>query len=125
MKTLLLICNLYGALFLMAPNSSCQPEYLNNSRVSVEGKLIASNSAGIPVKLQSGTILISETTSQTDGSFKLAGPGTTGEKTLSFDRKIKSFTATTSNCILSYDSLSIVLPNEKSYFNFPQITFEP
>ncbi|QOW10906.1 hypothetical protein Q73A0000_11320 [Kaistella flava (ex Peng et al. 2021)] len=125
MKTSFIFSPIFGAIFLMSPNTRCQPEYKNHSRVIVEGKITSQNAANIDVKLNSGSILISETKSNSDGSFKLGGPGTTAEKELSFDRKIASFTSNETACTLSYDSLAIILPVEKSYFNFAQITFKP
>lgn len=124
MKTAFILCHFASIIFLMSPNS-CQPEYNNNSRVFVEGKIISQNASEVPITLYSGNILISETKSSSDGSFKLGGPGTTGEKELSFDRQIASFTSTETACKLSYDSLAIILPVGKNYANFTQITFKP
>jgi len=123
MRTAFLSCHLLGIIFLMSPNS-CQPEYRDNSRIFVEGKIISQNPANLPMKLYAGTILITETTSSLDGSFKLGGPGTTGEKELSFNKKITSFSSNENGCKLSYDSLSIYLPVDKSYFNFAQISLK-
>lgn len=124
MKTMFILCHFSSIIFLMSPNS-CQPEYNNNSRVFVEGKIISQNASIIPISLHSGNILISETKSSSDGSFKLGGPGTTGEKELTFGRQIASFTSTETACKLSNDSLAIILPVGKNYANFTQITFKP
>lgn len=125
MKITFLLSSMFLGIFLMSPNSSCQPEYKNNSRVVVEGKIISQKGANIPIRLNSGDILISETKSGNDGSFKLGGPGTNQEKELTFGNKITSFSANEDSCKLSYDSLSIILPTNRSYFNISQITFEP
>lgn len=124
MKTILLFSYTLTIFFLMSPSSCQQAEYSNDSRVFVEGKIISPNATGVQIKLNSEDILISETKPLADGTFKLGGPSTTGGKTLSFDRKITSFSSNNDNCKLSYDSLVIILPNE-SYFKFTQITIEP
>lgn len=124
MKTAFLFCHLFGVIFLMSP-SSCQPEYIDNSRIFVEGKVNSPSGVSSKIKLHSEDILISETTSDAGGNFKLGGPGTTGEKVLTFERKINSFNSNEPDCRLTYDSLNIILPANKNYFNFTQITFKP
>ena len=123
MKTIILFSQFLSAFFLMSQNG-CQSEYSNDARIFVEGKVVSSNAEGVQIKLSSGDIQISETKSLSDGTFKLGGPGTTGGKTLSFDRKIKSFSSNDAECRLSYDSLVLILPN-KTYFKFAQISLEP
>lgn len=110
--------------FLMSPNG-CQPEYVNNSRIYAEGKIIASNTPNIPVKLFADDILISETHTDAQGNFKLGGPGTTKEKSLVLNRKIVAFSSNDPECRLAYDSLSIILPAKNIAFKFPQIQLEP
>lgn len=123
MKTILLCSHFLSVFFLMSQNS-CQPEYSNDSRIFIEGKVISPNTENFHIKLTSKDILISETNALSDGSFKLGGPGTTGDKSLSFNKRIKSFSASHPECRLSYDSMMIFLPAE-NYFKFSQITFEP
>lgn len=124
MKTAFLLCQLFGVLFLMSP-SSCQPEYIDNSRIFVEGKVVSPSGPNSKIQLNSEDILISETKVDAAGNFKLGGPGTTGNKILSFERKITSFSSNEPDCRLDYDSLNIILPANKNYFNFTQIIFKP
>ena len=125
MKTVLFFSHILSIVFLMSQNSCAGPEYTNNSRIFVEGKLISQSGEINQIRLQAGDILISETKTQSDGSFKLGGPGATGEETLMFSKKIKSFIANDNECRLSNDSLVIILPGDKTYFNFTQITLAP
>ena len=108
----------------MSPSSCEQVEYSNDSRIFVEGKINSPRAEGVQIKLNSSDILISETKSNADRTFKLGGPGTSAFKFLSFDQKIKSFTSDNPGCKLSSDSLSIILPNE-TYFRFTQINMQP
>ena len=124
MKTILLFSHSLILFFLMSPSSCEQVEYTNDSRIFVEGKINSARAEGVEIKLKSSDIQISETKSLSDGTFKLGGPGTTGAKFLTFDRKIKSFTSDNPDCKLSNDSLIIILPNE-TYFRFTQINMEP
>lgn len=124
MKSILLLTNFLSAYFLMSSNSCQQAEYTNNSRIFVEGKVTSPNATGLQIKLKSDDILISETKPLADGTFKLGGPNTTAYKTLSFGKKIKSFSAVQADCKLTYDSLAIILPAE-NYLKFNQITIEP
>ena len=124
MKLKIFFCQFIGLVFLMICHS-CQPEYRDNARIFVEGKIISPNAAGLPIQLHSGTIMISETKSSSDGSFKLGGPGTTDGKELSFGRKISSFSTNDKECKLSNDSLTLYLPVDKTYFNFTQINLKP
>ena len=109
--------------FLMSQNS-CEPQYISNSRVYAEGNVSSVNRADIAVKLFADDILISETATNRDGNFALGGPGTSGEKTLYFNRKIISFNTSNKDCSLSYDSLSIILPAKNTSYKFPQIVLE-
>ena len=124
MKTILLFSHSLILFFLMSPSSCEQAEYTNDSRIFVEGKINSARAEGVEIKLKSSDIQISETKSLSDGTFKLGGPGTTGAKFLTFDRKIKSFNSDNPGCKLSNDSLIIILPNE-TYLRFTQITTEP
>ena len=110
--------------FLMSPSSCEQVEYSNDSRIFVEGKINSPCAEGVQIKLNLSDILISETKSNADRTFKLGGRGTSAFKFLSFDQKIKSFTSDNPGYKLSSDSLSIILPNE-TYFRFTQINMQP
>lgn len=125
MKTILFFSHSLLLFFLMSPSRCDQAEYSNDTRIFVEGKVISANTAGVQIKLISDNILISETKPLADGTFKLGGPGTTAYKTLSFGKKIKSFSAIQPDCRLSNDSLNIILPSNKTYIKFTQITIEP
>ena len=124
MKTILLFCHSLFIFFLISPSCCEQAEYSDNTRIFVEGKINSPRAEPVDIKLKSSDILISETKSNSDGTFKLGGPGTNAFKFLSFDQKIKSFTSDNPDCKLSSDSLSIILPNE-TYFKFTQITMAP
>lgn len=124
MKLKIFFCQFIGLVFLMICHS-CQPEYRDNARIFVEGKINGEKVASIPLKIYSGTILVTETKSSPDGSFKMGGPQTTGNYELSFNKKISSFSTNVADCKLDYDSMTIILPAYQSYFNFTQINLAP
>lgn len=109
--------------FLMAPRS-CGPEYVDNSRIFVEGKILGSNVSNVQIQLANEDILVSETTAKADGNFSLGGAATTQQTSLKLNRKILNYNSTISNTSLSYDSMQILLPENVNYVKFNQITVE-
>ncbi|WP_234109788.1 hypothetical protein [Chryseobacterium sp. R2A-55] len=117
------IISLWAAVFPMTfllTTSRCEPQYVDNSRVFVEGKISGNANAQLPLKISAGNIVITETQTKSDGTFKMGGPGTNSEKHLEIGRKIISYQSNV-ECKLSYDSTTIVLPSGKSYFKFSNI----
>ena len=123
-KASLMFCAL-PLTFLVAPQRCV--DYVNNTRIFVEGRV---TSAGQPVafdsiNLSSDYITISKGITKQDGSFELAGPGTSAEKQLNFGRKISSMQSSVAGCEITYDSMSIMIPQEVSYVKFSNIDLKP
>jgi|GEM_PF-924199 len=122
----LYIINTIAFSFLMTSNGCERAEYVDNSRIFVEGKIISKNgtSANLPVQLINDDLLVSEGQSKSDGTFRLGGAATTLVTSLFVNKKIESFSANTNGCTLNYDSLSINLPADRKYVKFDSIILQ-
>ncbi|MDR2207019.1 MAG: hypothetical protein LBE36_12790 [Flavobacteriaceae bacterium] len=110
------------AIGFLLSSGECGPEYEDNTRIYVEGK---TNVGNVPVILQRSIFfVVSKSTTKSDGSFGLGGPGITDSVEVTFNRKIKSFSTGTLGCKLSYDSMEIILPEKITYVKFNQIELE-
>lgn len=125
MKTKIYSFAILPLFFLMAPNRCTEAEYVNNSRIFVEGNIKNLPSKNINIDLACESILISTTQPDSQGNFKLGGPGTTEIAELRFPEKIDNFSASITGCKLSYDSTCIYFPERTTYVKFNQITFKP
>lgn len=105
---------------------SCEEDYVNNSRVFVEGKITSQSQSvnGIPVLLGSNFYPLSTGTTKSDGSFRLGGPDVADEIKLIVGKKIINFSADSKDCYLDFDSLSIILPENLETVKFSNITIE-
>jgi len=105
---------------------SCEADYVNNSRVFVEGKVTSQNQSanGIPISLNTWLYPISQGTTKSDGSFSLGGPDAADEISLVLGKKIISFSTDSKECYLDIDSLSIKLPENLEHVKFSNITIE-
>ncbi|MFC0342696.1 hypothetical protein [Epilithonimonas hispanica] len=114
---------LLGLLFSLA---SCEADYVNNSRVFVEGKITSQSQSanGIPVALTTWLYPISQGTTKNDGSFSLGGPDVAHDVKLTLGKKIVSFSTDSKDCSLDIDSLSIILPENLESVKFSNITIE-
>lgn len=122
---ILYILNTLGAALLMSGNG-CGTDYVDDKRIVVEGKISSTGQpvSQVPVKLYDEDIVISRTTTASDGTFRLGGPGTLLTKTLFFNRKILNFSTDADSCQISWDSLSISIPKETNYVNFSNIQLQ-
>lgn len=102
---------------------SCEADYINNSRLVVEGKISSTNVSvkQIPLSLNTWNYPISEGSTNNEGIFKLGAPDVVGDIYLSAGKKIKSFTADSEKCVLSDDSLSIKISDSLEYVKFSNI----
>lgn len=123
MKTTSMFFALFPIAFLLTP-ARCEPQYVDNSRIFVEGKISGTETSQLPLKISAGNIVITETQTKSDGMFKMGGPGTNSDKYLEIGRKILSYNSNVA-CQLSYDSTAIVLPSGKNYFKFSNIHVAP
>ena len=116
----------YSSLLLLLICVSCGQDYVDNSRVFAEGKITSQSRSvnNLPVSLENSYYVLSKTTTGSDGSFRLGGPDATSDTELVLDKKILSFSADRAGCVLSYDSLSIILPEGRNYVKFTNITIE-
>lgn len=116
------LIGIFAISYLMSGNG-CSADYINDTRIVVEGKINSSthNNSGLTVKLVNEGILVSEGKTKSDGNFRLGGPGTTKNVRLLLNQKINSFSSSEKDCKLDYDSLSIIIPANKSYVNFSNI----
>lgn len=114
------------ALVILLSFVSCGQDYVDNSRVFAEGKITSQSQSvnNLPVSLENSYYVLSKTTTGNDGSFRLGGPDATSDTELVLDKKILSFSADRAGCVLSYDSLSIILPAGRNYVKFTNITIE-
>ena len=105
---------------------SCEQDYVNNSRVFVEGKISSKNQSvnEIPVALSTFFYPLSSGATKSDGSFRLGGPDAADEIKLVVGKKIISFSTDSKDCSLDIDSLSIILPENVEYVKFSNITIE-
>lgn len=115
-----------GSVSLILSCISCGQDYVDNSRVYVEGKITSQSqsASNLPVSLENSYYVLSKTNSGNDGSFKLGGPDATSETELVLNKKILSFSADRQGCVLREDSLSIILPEDRNYVKFSNITIE-
>lgn len=115
-----------GSVSLILSCISCGQDYVDNSRVYVEGKITSQSqsASNLPVSLENSYYVLSKTNSGNDGSFKLGGPDATSETELVLNKKILSFSADRQGCSLREDSLSIILPKDRNYVKFSNITIE-
>lgn len=121
---LLYLVNFLGITILMT-SSECN-DYVNNSRVFVEGKISNNNSQAIPLELTGGySAPISKTVTKTDGTFSMGGPDYSSFLTLHVGHKIESFSATEDSCKITYDSLGIEIPENVIHVKFNDITLKP
>jgi len=116
---------LFGLTILMSGNE-CSSEYVNDTRIFVEGKISSGmqTTGDLPLQLINQDILVSKGTTKSDGTFRLGGAGTTNRTSLFINQKIESFSTTADGCVLSYDSLSIILPENKNYVKFSNIQLQ-
>ncbi|MDO5615761.1 MAG: hypothetical protein Q4G16_06200 [Cruoricaptor ignavus] len=108
-------------LITLALSECGEVDYINNARIFATGK---TNAASVSVQLIDSDILISETTTNADGTFSLGGPTTDGQPSIWFNKKISNFVAKTSGCTINRDSTAIILPERIRYIEFIQIDFE-
>jgi hypothetical protein len=115
-----------STLVLLLTAISCGQDYVDSSRVYVEGKITSQNQSvnNIPLRLENSYYLLSKGNTANDGSFRLGGPEATSETELVLNKKIVSFSADQQGCTLREDSLSIILPEERHYVKFSNITIE-
>lgn len=125
MKTKIYSFAILPMFFLMSQNRCSEAEYVNNSRIFVEGNIKNLPSKNINIDLVCESILISTTQPDSQGNFKLGGPRATEIAELRFSEKIDNFSASVTGCKLSYDSTSIYFPERTTYVKFNQITFKP
>ena len=116
----------YLLLFLLLSLASCEADYVNNSRVFVEGKITSQSQSanGIPVALTTWLYPISQGTTKNDGSFSLGAPDVADDVKLTLGKKIVSFSTDSKDCSLDIDSLSIILPENLESVKFSNITIE-
>lgn len=120
----LVVLNIIGAA-LLTSSGECSSEYIDNSRVFVEGKISGTGSANQPLELVNQGLMISRISTKNDGTFSMGGAGSTNEMSLNVNKKIEKFSASVEGCQLSYDSLSIIIPNRTNYVKFNLIELEP
>lgn len=122
MKNISVVLFLFTLLFL----PSCSAESRENQRLYTEGVIVSLNSTltGTNVHLKSAGKNIAEQTLTADGRFILSGPAISEESSLFIGKKIKSFSASQSNCQISSDSLEIMIPHGITYVSFPKILTE-
>lgn len=73
MKTTSMFFALFPIAFLLTP-ARCEPQYVDNSRIFVEGKISGTETSQLPLKISAGNIVITETQTKSDGTFKMGGP---------------------------------------------------
>lgn len=105
---------------------SCEEDYVNNSRVFVEGKISSQSQPvnSLPVSLSTYFYPLSSGTTKSDGSFRLGGPDAADEIKLVVGKKIISFSTDSKDCTLDIDSLSIILPENVESVKFSNIIIE-
>lgn len=115
-----------GSVFLVLSCIGCAQDYVDNSRIYVEGKITSQNQSAnqLPIKLENLYHTISKGTTGNDGTFRLGGPDVTSDIELIVGKKIISFSADQQGCTLSEDSLSIVIPEDKHHVKFSNITID-
>jgi len=115
-----------STLVLLLTAVSCGQDYVDNSRIYVEGKITSQNQSvdNVAVSLENSYYVLSKTNTGNDGSFRLGGPDATDETELVLNKKILSFSADRQGCVLRNDSLSIILPEDRNYVKFSNITIE-
>lgn len=116
----------YVSLLCLLIFTSCGQDYVDNSRVYVEGKVISQShsASNLPVSIENSYYVLSKTTTENDGTFRLGGPDATDETELVLNKKIIGFSADQKGCTLRFDSLSIILPEGRNYVKFTNITIE-
>lgn len=105
---------------------SCETENRDNSRAYVEGKITGNNLnfSLIKIELKDENKLIAEVIPSDNGQFVLSGPLLTDSFSVEINKKIKSFSASKSGCVLSEDSLKITVPVGLTYITFNEIILE-
>ncbi len=105
---------------------SCETDYVNNSRVFVEGKITSNNQpvSKASVSLETFSYPISNAITKSDGSFEMGAPDVAETVHLYLGKKIISFTTDSEDCTIAQDSLSIVLPENFSHVKFSNITIK-
>ncbi len=102
---------------------SCGSDDLGDTRAYVEGRINSpsSNYENIELSIISESRTVAQTIPTESGSFVLSGPLFSSGFNIKFNKKIKSFLTDKSNCTISTDSLSIVVPEDVSYIKFNEI----
>lgn len=95
--------------------------YSNNQRIYIEGY---TNLPSITVFVRSGNVIHTKGLTDIYGKFRLGGPKSIEKQELSFNKKIKSAFAGGIQAELTQDSLGIILPENKNYFEFYKIELE-
>ena len=104
----------------------CNTESRDESRAYVEGKISGTNLDFplIRITLESDNKVIAEVIPENSGRFILSGPLLSESFSLGINKKIKSFSASKSGCILSADSKKILIPAGITYLIFNEIEVE-
>lgn len=113
-------------IFFAAFYMGCNSESRDNSRAYVEGTVTGNklDYKEIKVTLKSEGTIIAEATPNSSGGFVISGPLLSETFSLVSNRKIKSFAASKSGCILSSDALQISIPPGTTYITFNEIILE-
>ena len=101
--------------------TACGSDDLGTTRAYVEGKISTSGFSEVNISITSAGKIVAQTIPTSKGSFVLSGPLFSGDFTVNFTKKIESFATTKTNCTLSKDSLSIIVPQPISYIIFDDI----
>jgi len=103
--------------------TSCRSDDLSNTRAYVEGKIATENISfdEINIFIKSENKVVAQTIPTSSGNFVLSGPLFSEGFSVHFNEKIKSFSASKSNCSISEDSLSIIVPEDVSYIVFSEV----
>lgn len=114
------------ALLFLAYSVGCQSENRNNSRAYVQGKFTGNTGKmeEIKVMIISENRNVAETIPDNFGNFVLSGPLLSQIFGLKLNRKIKSFSASKTGCILSSDAMEISVPAGLTYIIFNEIELE-
>ncbi|MBD8084340.1 hypothetical protein [Chryseobacterium caseinilyticum] len=102
---------------------SCETDYVNNSRVFVEGKITFNNQpfSKAQVSLETFSYPISNALTKSDGTFEMGAPDVAETVHLYIGKKITSFSTDSEDCMIAQDSLSIVLPENFQHVKFSNI----
>lgn len=105
---------------------SCNRANPDDSRAYIEGKIRGSQMilTEQQIKIVSNTTVIAETFPDGSGSFVLSGPLLSKSYSLVLPKKVKSFSASKSGCIIAPNGKEILIPEGNTYLIFNKIILE-